>query len=149
MISVFFSCAFWLFTLHLSPLAETPQQVAGHEVPPRLGPPGVRRGGASGPREGRLHRVGAVLREEGVCRFPCNAPSPPPPRTTSTSALRQTRNPSFPPSPPAPQGLSHQGSSASGRARARLTLCTRPLGALAALDQELTPDSEPLDTAWT
>lgn len=76
------------------------------------------------------------------------SPATPPRPSRSTSALRQTRNPSFPPSPPAPQGLSHQGSSASGRARAWLTLCTRPLEA-PALEQELTPDSEPLDTAWT
>lgn len=89
-----FSCHLWLFTLALCPPAETPQQVAGHEVPPRFGPPSVRGGGASRPREGGLHRVGAVLREEGVCRSPA-APLPLPHPPTPTDP-----NPSFPPSPP-------------------------------------------------
>lgn len=113
-------------TLNLCPPAETPQQVARHEVPPRLGPPGVRGGGASGPREGGLHRVGAVLREEGVCRSPCPPPSPThpaPPRTTSDP------NPTF-------------TSRSAGTPSPGISIAVR---SSRSAEQKVTPDSEPLD----
>lgn len=50
----------------ISAFAETAEQVASHEVSPRFWPPSLCRGGASGSGEGGLHRVRAVLREEGV-----------------------------------------------------------------------------------
>lgn len=53
--------------------SETPQQVAGYEVPPRVGAPCLRRGGASGTGEGGLHRVGTVLRVISFfLSFPCS-----------------------------------------------------------------------------
>lgn len=56
-------------TPHLSS-AETPKQVAHHEVPPGLRSSRLRRSWAGGPGEGGLHRVRAVLREEGGHHFP-------------------------------------------------------------------------------
>lgn len=70
-------CGLWPLILNSSP-AETPEQVARHEVSPGVGSPGLRGGGASGPGEGGLHWVGAVLREEGT------STSLPPPRPAAS-----------------------------------------------------------------
>lgn len=69
---------FWLtrltavlaYVLSCSPFAETPEQMASHEVSPGFGSPSIRRGGAGGPGEGGLYRVRAVLREEGAPASP-------------------------------------------------------------------------------
>lgn len=54
---------------HLSS-AETPKQVARHEVPPGFRSSRLRRSWAGGPGEGGLHRVRAVLREGGESASP-------------------------------------------------------------------------------
>lgn len=69
-------------------LAETPKQVASHEVSPRFGPPGLCRGGARGPGEGGLHRVWAVLRGEG-------SPASPQPSLPSLPSLLLLCRPSY------------------------------------------------------
>lgn len=63
------------YVLSCSPFAETPEQMASHEVSPGFGSPSIRRGGAGGPGEGGLYRVRAVLREEGA---PASTQLPPP-----------------------------------------------------------------------
>lgn len=58
-------CCLWPSIFNFSPV-ETSEQVACHEVSQGVGSPSLRGGGASGPGEGGLHRVRAVLREEGA-----------------------------------------------------------------------------------
>lgn len=74
-------------------------------------------------------------------------PSPPTHSPRTTSALRQTRNPSLPSFASRSTGTFSPGffsqRTSSGLANA---VHSAPFGAL---EQELTPDSEPLDTAWT
>ena len=74
----------------LHPLAETPEQVARHEVPQRFRSPSLCRGGAGGPGEGGLHRVWAVLREEGA---PASSAAPPLPSSSSSPSSSSCAGP--------------------------------------------------------